>query len=232
VFVNERFARVLVRRAAIATLSALAIATGGCYPDSSLTIAERDLVVTFYDTNRNFANYVTFAMPESILHVADSTLIEEEGTPSRVYDKQILSDIKRNLRAMGWTYDSLGTSTGGPDVALLVSASTTTWLGWTVVPCATCWGYWPGWGYYPGYPGYGGGYYPPYTTVPYEFDTGSVLVDMLVPGEAGPGSMISPVIWSMAFNGIVESSASSNAARITDLINQGFSQSQYLGEGK
>lgn len=224
--------RLILGAGLVATAAA---ALAGCFPNSALVIAERDVVVTVFDPNRNFADYMTYVMPDSVVHV-DNSDDPDKSDPDRTYDDLILSNVESNLSALGWIRDtSTGPSGTAPDVAVFVYATSTAWVGWESVPCGTCWGWWPGWGYYPGYPGWGpgwGSYYPPWVTVPYEFNTGTVFVEMGRPQEADTVAMRYPVIWSMALNGIVENSVSSTSQRITGLINQGFTQSPYLGDGK
>jgi hypothetical protein len=199
----------------------------GCYPgDGPTNVQDADIVVTIRDDAVDFGSFSTYAMPDTVLHLsseAGDNIIDL----SREYDELILDLVTDNMASAGYIRE-MDPQANGADLVLLVGAvgteRTDYWYG------GGWWGYWgwyPGWGY-PGYPGYGPGWgwgYPPYlgsTT----FEQGGIVLTLLDPtGENGNQEI--PVIWGGVTRGLLSQAGS--GTRITQAINQMFSQSPYLG---
>jgi hypothetical protein len=176
-----------------------------CYPGEELTYEDTDIVATFYENETNFAALLTYAMPDSVFHISDSTLVS--GDVNRTYDQQILTNIEENLLALGFTE---AVNAVDADVHVVALATTTTW-----VSGGCYYSYW----YY---------YYPYCYPVVYTYTTGSVIIVM---ATNDPGN--NTAVWVAGMNGLLDDSFSTNAsARIDKNIDQAFAQSPYLGEGK
>jgi hypothetical protein len=174
-----------------------------CYPGDPISVAEADVVTTFYDPNANFASQQTYAMPDSVIHVGDDEI-------SRIFDDQILDRIRQNMQQLNYTEVA---DPAQADVLVLPAGLTTEWIAGG---CYWYWGYW-----YP-YPGW---CYP----VAYSYTTGTVLIAM---ADADNTSQAN-ALWVAGINGLVsESTVGDISNRINKNIDQAFDQSPYLGEGK
>ena len=210
----------------LGTLSILLIS---CYPDGGLnSIEDYDVVITRYNKDYNFGAVKTYAMPDTILHVIADTTAEDEIT--REFDELILTKIAENMKNSGYKrITSTSQQDSIPDVVILAGVFTSRYQGWSFWPgWSGGWGYWPGWGWWgPGYPGYGPGY--PGVAVPYTFSTGSVVAYMFEPDDFDPDLALLPSEWGFGINGLLGGSSSTAAGRISQSIDQAFTQSPYLG---
>lgn len=184
---------------------ALAVGLYSCYPGDEITAADTDIVATFFDKEADFSTKLTFSIPDEIIR------IDENGDPINdpgVNDQLALNRIKSNLVQAGFTEitdpDSI---TNVPDVLVIAFANQSTWVS------GGCYSSWYSW-YYPYY----GWCYPVY----YTYDIGTLLVVMLDPSES------KTALWVAALNGILEDTNAGIADRLTDGIDQAFTQSPYL----
>lgn len=203
----------------------LSLSEFSCYPGESLTVQQRDLVITNFDSKTDFSNYKTYALSDTVTHFNGNT---GEEIPfdsldglTREFDQLIIEQIEQNMNSRGYERKpSLNPSE--VDLVLMASANTTIRVGYTLVP----WWPWGPWGpWWPWYP-------PGLITVPYTFATGTIFIDMGDAKNRDEADNTFPIRWNAALNGLVEHSASSTADRITDAINQAFAQSEYLQTGK
>jgi len=217
-------------RVTSAALLALTLSVAACYPgDAPSNVQDLDVVLTVHDDAVDFGDFTTYAMPDTVLHIVgedDSNIIELP----RDYDDLILDLVADNMASAGYLRE-MAPETNGADLILLVGAvgveRTSYWYSggcyWS------CWGWYPGWGY-PGYPGYGPGWgwgYPPYIGSS-KFEQGAVLLTLVDPnGDTGGGDKV-PVVWAASGSGLLKGEGS-GGPRITNAINQMFSQSPYLG---
>lgn len=187
-----------------------------CYPGDPLNVSETDAVITVYDQDADFSTKLTYAMPDTVLH-----LVGEGGDDdvSRKYDTQLLNTIADNLEALGYA------RVDDPQTADVLVVSAAAVIDYTGYSYGWYWDYWygypPGWGWYPYYPSYG---------YSYSYSVGTIFVLMIDPAMADDGAERVPTIWMAALNGLVDTGT--NAQRITTGINQAFAQSKYLGAGK
>jgi len=191
-----------------------------CYPEKDRTIDDFDIVGTNYDDSKNWDDYKTFYVHDSILLVYDTT----EDVPEYPNEAAtvILDGIQKNLIAYGWV--EITDTTGGiiPDVYITPYVWTSDVSGAIYYPGYPWYGggYYPGYpGYYPGYPGWGGATY-------YSYTTGTILIDMLDLVHPDTINDQLDILWSAGINGIV--SSGSSLTRIKFSVDQAFSQSKYL----
>jgi hypothetical protein len=190
-----------------------------CYSDYGLSTKDYDVVITFRDNDANFQQYSTYAMPDSVVRMTDSS----GSKPVTTYDQTILDEVKKQMAASGYTRVEPDTN-NLPDVIVLVGVTSSdyyaagggSWWGW--------WGWYPGWGYYPGW---GGGWYPGYGYI-YSYTTGTLLLTMIDPAKSDAENKTLGVVWSGALNGVLESSETNNRIRIIDGLDKMFQQSPYL----
>ena len=187
---------------------ALAVGLYSCYPGDELTAADTDIVATYFDKDADFSTKLTYSIPDKVLRLDDEgNPIEDPGAN----DQLALNRIKSNLDQAGFTEITDPDSTNIPDVLVIAFANQTTWVS------GGCYSSWYSY-YYPYY-----GYcYPVY----YTYDVGSLLIAMIDPSEQ------KNALWVAALNGILEDTNAGIADRLTDGIDQAFTQSPYLSEGK
>ena len=117
-----------------------------CYPGEIESYEETDIVFTNYTESFDFASAGTYAMPDKIVKVTGN-LAEGEDPEyvSEPYNTQILSNIKSNMTALGWTKVD---DPADADLTLFPAV----WTNTTVVYWYDywCWYYYYycGWGYY------------------------------------------------------------------------------------
>jgi hypothetical protein len=201
-----------------------------CYPGGPSEAEDLDLVGTMHDPDFNFDGVVTYAMPDTVIHIIGEDDKEEDIDHS--FDELMLSTVSTNMDALGFQWMEFDTINPA-DVVLLVSAVTTTssgiihdpgwWWGY--------WGWWPGWGGYPGGgywgPGWGYGYpwgYPIY----YSYSTGSIFVSMINPDDFDLENETIGVVWMAALNGLLTGDEDRAETRIREGINQAFVQSEEI----
>jgi hypothetical protein len=183
-----------------------------CYRDYGLTTADYDMILTLYDNENDFTGYVTYALPDTVIHpVPDG---EEDDLP-RTFDSQMIADVVRNMNAMGFTRIPFDTAAADiPDVVVLLTATKQEWTVAGYYP-----GYWWGWGggYYPWYPGYG---------YSYSYTTGTVFITMIDVEKYDPNNpQLNSTVWNATINGLVGDTRTGTSARIRSAINQSFAQS-------
>ncbi len=178
-----------------------------CYPGETLTVADSDVIATFFNPNADFSTKMTYAIPDSIDRVdKDGNPVSNPGP----FDQQIISRIKQNLNGLGFTEQQ---NPANADVLVVALITKTTWVSGGCYQ----WGY--GW-WYP----YGGWCYP----VAYTYSTGTLLIAMA--DRQSQGS--TDALWVAGINGLLEDASSGIETRLINNINQAFKQSPYLGNGK
>jgi len=193
----------------------LIVGLAACTKDSSnLTNAERDVVITLFNTETVFSSFSDYGMLDTVAVVGDTTAIDPATQTT------ILNAIKSNMSKYGWTQQTDTTIT--PDVILTARVS-----------LIDNYGAYVGYPYYPYYPWYGGGWgiwypwYPPTGGSVYSYTTGTIFIDMLPTSSASPSDSLLASDWVAAVNGVVTQTGN-QAQRITDRIDQAYEQSPYL----
>lgn len=200
------------------------VGVSSCYEDYGLTTQDFDTYFTHYAAGANFQKYKYYFMPDTIVHIYDTTKTDPLKA-ARKWDKQILSLTAANLEARGYVRilksEATGTKTDSTLVVLMGQMSMT-YTGYY-------YDYWYGyWGWY--WPGYYPPYYPPAYGGTYEYSTGSNITELVDWGQSKQQNKPVPV-WSAIITGLTES-PSTAGARITDGINRTFEQSPYLYSGQ
>ena len=187
-------------------LVSLVFALQSCYPGDDITAADTDIVATFFDKEADFASKVTYAIRDSIIRLdEDGNPIFNETGPN---DQLAINRIKQNMTDAGFQLiEDPDTLTNRPDVFVIVFANNSTWVS------GGCYSTWYSW-YYPYY----GWCYPVY----YTYDMGTLVIVMLDPNEQ------KNALWVAALNGSLEDTNAGVADRLTDGIDQAFTQSPYL----
>ena len=215
------------RAGALALGTALFLATfalSGCYEDYDLGYEDFDTQTTFYTADANFPKYKYFVMPDTVMHIYDTT---KTDPVTRKFDKQILQLTKSNFEARGYIYlgeDSAGVGARRDSVlAVFLGAFSSTFSGYYYDYWYPYWGYWYGWGYYPPY-------YPGYVGT-YEYTVGTLLIEGLDYGRSVAAAKRIPV-WFGAVRGLAGDTPADVQLRISNGINQIFVQSPYLTAGQ
>ena len=198
----------------VATLALLG-SVWACYPGGSKDVSESDVVFTFYNSNADFSQIKTYAMPNEVYVREGSEDVSDQ------FDGLILSEVEKQMNSLGYVRE-MNPDVNGADALVVVSKArqTTTSVGW--VPGGG-WP-WPGWGWGPGW-----GWWYPYPVVT-SFTTGTVFIDMFDPNVVDPNQSVQiPALWTAAMNGLASSQASTTSSRIVRDIEQAYRQSSYLG---
>jgi hypothetical protein len=212
----------------------LGIGLAACYPGSIDSVSELDVVVTVQDTSVNYAQFLLYAMPDTVVQINDTA--EGSVDLSHEHDALIISTVAQRMAQLGYVRVTIPDPPQAlppdstPDLVVLVTSVGVENDYYVYYPGGGYWGWWPGWGYYPPYgPGYGWGYPGYWGSGSYE--AGTLFMDMIDPNE--PAQPVEPpeipVIWTGALNGVLGGSSASTATRLTDGINRAFDQSPYLG---
>lgn len=193
----------------VSYITVLGIILASCYPEGPEYYEDTDIVFTHYDSDFNFSDYGTYAMPDSIVKITGALADDEVpvfiGEP---FNSQILTNIENNMTAFGWQRVD---DPGEADLVLFPASWTNTTVYYYYDYWCWYYYYYCGWGYYP--------YYG--STVSYS--TGTLVMGLVVNGN----NYVEPYkVWSGAINGLL--SGSYNLNRVTNGINQAFAQSRYL----
>jgi hypothetical protein len=93
-----------------------------CYPTDNVNYEDLDLVATVYDKSENFEALSSFALPDTIVHLKDTTNPDNDVDLSRQYDSFILNLIRENMVNYGYEFIENPDTSNRPDVVLTVSA--------------------------------------------------------------------------------------------------------------
>lgn len=216
----------------IGVLAVMAIALSACYPGGAEYTSDTDIVITDYNEDYNFSSVETYYLDDEIYHIVDDT-----SDIDRSNDAFIIGELARNFDNLGWErLDSTDAGSPPPDVSIVVSQVQVTnvnvyynpwywgWGGgwyWKSSAETNYWGY-PGYGW--GYPWYGGGTY--YSS----YEVGTVFWRLFDPEDVDEEAETVNVSWLGVVNGLLGSSKTNTAERVTRGIDQAFTQSPYLSE--
>jgi hypothetical protein len=192
-----------------------------CYEDYGLTTADYDTYLTHYAPNTNFQKFKYYVMPDTIIHLYDTTG-SDPLTSARKFDKTILDLTHSNLNARGYVQLTLPEVVGGKidsTLVVLIAQATQSYTGYYY----SYWGYY-GW-YYPYYP-----YYPPAYGGSYDYSTGSTVTTLMDFGQTKAQNKPVPV-WTAIVTGLT-GSPSTAQSRLATGINKTFEQSPYLYAGQ
>ena len=211
----------------------LGMGLAACYPGSIDSISEVDVVVTVQDTSVNYAQFVLYAMPDTVIQINDTA--EGSVDLSHEHDSLIVSTVAQRMEQLGYLRVTIPDDISElhpffvPDLVVVLTSVGVENNYYVYNPGWGYWG-WPGWGYWPGYgPGWGWGYPGYWGSGSYQ--SGTLFIDMLDPNNPPPNGEPPeiPVVWTGALNGVLTGSSAGAATRLTDGINRAFDQSPYLG---
>jgi len=204
----------------------VAFGVSACYEDYGLSTQDFDTYLTNYVDGTNFQNFKYFVMPDTIVHVYDTTKVDPLLS-ARKWDKQVLSLTASNMAARGYERKTLAElSSQGIDsskvLVVLIGQLSRSYTGYY-------YDYWYGyWGWY--WPGYYPPYYPPMYGGTYEYDTGTNITEIIDLGKTRLNKKPIPV-WSAIITGLT-GTPSTAQTRISTGINRTFEQSPYLYSGQ
>ena len=199
----------------------LALVLTSCYPGEVSNTAELDTVITSFDDTYNFQKNLTYAMPDTVIHLFGED-DPNEDLLTREHDAEIIARVHRNMKDLGYQeITDPDTTSNRPDVVVVIqaTASKTHVIG-TYPPG---WG-WGGW--WPGYPCCWGGGYPGYWYRG-SYATGTLYIDMFDTDKYLAQEDVS-ITWEGLINGLLAGSSLSTSARLNETIDQAFMQSPYL----
>ncbi len=197
-----------------------------CYPSNNKSTEDLDVVVTRYDEETDFQAYNTFHVADTIIQIGDpesSGYIDLELTREEM--DVILNKIRSEMKMFNYTEITTPSLDSIPDVGIFTDA-----IAAEITVVYTYPPYW-GWGWYPGYPGWGwgGGWYYPPAVGSYSYPVGTLVINYIdiekTIKEDGKDYIYTP--WVGILNGLLYQTSSGDT-RITNLIEQMFTQSQYL----
>ena len=194
-------------------LVAFTVMLYGCYPKGPEYNSDYALVVTDYDPEYDFGSQKTYYMPDEIYLETNIENIDKERIEE--FEELVLDLIATNMSQRNYTrIDTAGAQK--PDLIIGVSALAieNSGVGWVPGPC---WSWWC-W------------YYPSWYPVGYSYTTGTVLIQMGIPGEIinYEDDNTANVAWVAGLDGLLSSSVNNNQAGVTKGINQAFEQSPYI----
>ncbi len=212
-------------RAVVSLLLGAFLLLNGCYPNGADEIEDYDVVATTYDRNFNFEAVRNYYIIDSLVNVTEpENRSTGQSELSRAQDRFIIDQVISNLNSRGYTRLTTLDPAVKPDVLITTAAWSTTNTNYYYDYWMDYWDWWDGWD--PWYPSYGTGYYP-YIANSYSYTTGTLIIEMSNP-NAPPVNNRFPMVWSSSLNGLLSGNNANDQARITNAINQAFSQSPYL----
>ncbi len=204
-----------------ALLSICALSTG-C-GDRSLTVEETDVVVTFEDEDRDYAELRTFVVPDTILDLCEAAMGGAGGQDvdcnesDHSLDDVVLRELRDHMTDLG--YREVDPDDETPDVVFFVGSVLRD--NWHLAVA-------PGYCYDDIYWWYYGCWYPGYSYA-YNLPTHTVLIEMAALDE--DRQELSSA-WTAVLSGLYRASVNkSGAERVREAMERAFDQSSYLSEG-
>lgn len=214
--------RCLRRCVVPAALLPWVLVAGACEEEPT-SIDDLDTVITLYDSTVDFGRFLTYAMPDSVVHVGSDTTMRL----SRRFDRMILNEIAEQMAAAGYVRVA-DLQAGPPDLVVLAGVTSSTHVAY-VSYAGDYWDWWHGWDWWVPLDASWGFYYPWYSsTVTYVYRTGTLMIDMFDPRGRDDGLRLMGSLWVGALNGLLDGNEVALATRIQDGITRAFVQSPYL----
>lgn len=191
----------------------------GCYPDSSRSLENTELVYTNYDEGFDFSANRSYYLNPEVISIDTTETIDPQ------IQAYIRSAIRREMAAKNYTettaVDDNGFPTENPGIVIFATATTVTTTGVSYWPGYGGWwgGYW-GWG---GWPGYGWGS----VAIPYQYDSGLLTIDHIDWASRDTINESADAVWISTITGILSSSGISQS-RIDRVVSQAYEQSPYM----
>ncbi len=183
-------------------------------PLANLTAEESRIYITDHDSTKNFKNYRTFS-------ISDSVAVLNNGKASKQLneaDLAFINAVKDQMQANGYIMVS---KSSNPDLGINITRIYNTSTG--IISYSNYYDYYGSY-WDPYYWGYGGfGYYSPYSYATYSIRQGAISIDMLNLKDA-PATNKIEVIWT----GLIRGSGIFDAATASEQVSMLFNQSPYL----
>lgn len=195
-----------------------------------ITAGERqDIVAAFRDAGTEFDVIATYALPDSVVHLTTDRAAETPSEITRDLDDRILARVRMHLDGRG--YDHEPEPHRNPiDVVVLVSAiATPNFTSWANYPWFDWWGFFPGFGLGPFDPTWGIEYPWSDEAIAFNYDIGTILIEMIDVRSIDEPSQQVNAVWSGAVNGILTPATEAEESRIMIAIDEVFALSPYLG---
>ncbi|HTI65130.1 MAG TPA: DUF4136 domain-containing protein [Gemmatimonadaceae bacterium] len=188
-------------------------------------------VTTFHDSSFNFTTLNTFAMPDTVVHLAPLT-----GTPlevTRQFDQVALDQVRQNLLARGYVEDTIP-GTMATFVVLVGATATTNYNAFVGYPWFNLWGFWPGWNEFTQ------GNFDTSWTIVYPwfgvvgttaYDRGTLIVDLIPTLQVNPLDKSIKSAWAGVATAAVLDQNSITSSTVQAAIDQMFALSPYLVAG-
>jgi len=196
-----------------------------CYDSPDTGELSNELVVaTDVDLEADFSTYDTKYYLSDTIYIVTNSLLDDDYITSPDSD-EIISEIENNMADRGFTQRS---EDPNDIINNLVNIAIATNIVRITNTGQTCYGWWGGYpGYWPPWGWGGGGYYYPYCSI-YNYDTGSLIVEMANIQQALTEDNKTNIIWTNVNFGILNSNDNVNIGRATRSIDQAFAQSPYI----
>lgn len=188
-------------------------------------------VTTFHDSSFDFTKLTTFAMPDTVVHLAPIT-----GTPlevTRQFDQAALQQVRQNLLSRGYTEDTTA-GTVATFVVLVGATATTNYNAFVGYPWFNLWGFWPGWH------DFAQGNFDNSWTIVYPwfgvvgttaYDRGTLIVDLIPTLQVNPLDKSIRSAWAGVATAAVSDPANITESMVRAAIDQMFTLSPYLVAG-
>lgn len=215
----------LLRYGALAGMaSALACDADG------ITAGERqDIVAAFRDTDAEFDAIATYALPDSVVHLTTDRAAETPAEIPRELDDRILARVRTHLDSRGYEHEP-EPDRNPIDVVVLVSAiAVPNFTSWVNYPWFDWWGFFPGFAFGAFEPTWGIEYPWSDEAVTFEYDVGSIVIEMIDARTIDEPNQQVHAVWSGAVNGALSPEAGAEESRIMSAIDEVFALSPYLG---
>lgn len=199
------------------SLAGLVIASCSKYPTYTVETSDLDMIWTNYDQSKNFAEFKTYYVPDSIILEGD--VDEKDKEALQKYYESILVEVNANMEALNYT--RVLDTVQKPDIGMGITILTRT----TYVVSYNYWWYYPP---YWGYPGYGYSY--PWGTYMGSYEEGAVIIDMADLKNIDQTNKTIKAMWAALVGGVLTGNINTViSTRLINGIDQAFAQSPYLG---
>jgi hypothetical protein len=210
--------------------SSLLVLLASCYKTpEDINNDDLDMTITIGDKTRNFTQYNTFTVDDTIklVKILNGGTVESDSVMGDSDAAYIMNELIKKMNTFGYTYTA---DTSLADLHIIAHAMDVISEG-SGVDCYDP-GYWYGYGggyYYPGwgYPSYGYPWYGGCYSYSYFNRKGTIIWD-LFDRKNHNGTQIE-VVWTASIIGVLNESGNLNKySRIDRGINEAFLQSPYL----
>jgi hypothetical protein len=205
------------------------VGLGGCNDNNNLVGPPvlAGIVTTFNDPAFNFSTLTTFAMPDTIV------VLPSPGPGvviNRAFDQTILTRVRQNLTARGFTQVT-PSSTVTPSFVVLVGATATDdFNAWPGFPWFAVWGFSPVWDFTTAFNSSWGIVFPWFPTVGVtSYPRGTLVVTLIPTSSINTTAKTVTAAWAGIATAILASSV--NTAVVNNSIDQMFAQSTFLVPG-